>query len=169
MLVFCSIYPRVVVIRWKFWNVSLGKEGEDQLGQSLEKWRHFTWHLGGKEHLNATKRRKANWIGHILRRNYLLKHVAEVNIDVTGRRRRRRKQLLDGLKETWRYWKLEEDALVSTLWKLALEGAMDLTWDRLRDDDDDDDDDESGSIRFLSSRRPFNIWHFVPLFFLKKG
>jgi hypothetical protein len=27
--------------------------------------------------LHTTKRRKANWIGHILRRNCLLKHVIE--------------------------------------------------------------------------------------------
>jgi hypothetical protein len=33
-----------------------------------------------------------------------------------GRRGRRRKQLLDDLKETKRYWKLEEDALDRTLW-----------------------------------------------------
>jgi hypothetical protein len=29
----------------------------------------------------AMKRRKANWIGHVLRRNYLLKHVIERKID----------------------------------------------------------------------------------------
>jgi hypothetical protein len=53
------------------------------------------------------KRRKTNWIGHILRMNCLLKHVIEgkigVNI-VTGGRVRRRKQLLDELKETKRFW-----------------------------------------------------------------
>jgi hypothetical protein len=47
------------------------------------------------------KRRKANWIGHILRRNCLLKHVIEGKlerrIEMMGRRRRRRKQLLDAL------------------------------------------------------------------------
>jgi hypothetical protein len=53
--------------------------------------------------LHTIKRRKANWIGHILRRNCLLKHVIEGKkegeIEVTGRRGRRRKQLLDDLKE----------------------------------------------------------------------
>ena len=48
------------------------------------------------------KRKKANWIGHILRRNCLLKQVIEGKIEgrveVTGRRGRRRKQLLDDLK-----------------------------------------------------------------------
>jgi replicative superfamily II helicase len=53
--------------------------------------------------LHTIKRRKANWIGHILRRNCLLKHVIEVKlegrIEVKGRRGRRRKQLLDDLKK----------------------------------------------------------------------
>jgi hypothetical protein len=53
--------------------------------------------------VHTIKRRTANWIGHILRRNCLLKHVIEGQlegrIEVTGRRGRRRKQLLDDLKE----------------------------------------------------------------------
>jgi hypothetical protein len=52
--------------------------------------------------LHTIKRRKANWIGHILRTNCLLKHVIEGKlegrVDVTGRRGRRRKQPLDDLK-----------------------------------------------------------------------
>jgi hypothetical protein len=47
------------------------------------------------------KRKKANWVGHVLRRNCLLKHVIEGKIEgrieVTGRRGRRRKQLVDDL------------------------------------------------------------------------
>jgi hypothetical protein len=39
--------------------------------------------------------RKANWIGHILYRNCFLKHVIEGKVEVTGKRRRRRNQLLD--------------------------------------------------------------------------
>jgi hypothetical protein len=69
--------------------------------------------------LHTIKRRKANWIGHILRRNCLLKHVIEgkleERIEMTGRRGRRRKQLLDDLKEKRRYWKLK--ALDRTLWR----------------------------------------------------
>jgi hypothetical protein len=46
----------------------------------------------------------ANWIGNILRRNCFLKHLIEGKIEgrikVTGRRGRRRVQLLDDLKET---------------------------------------------------------------------
>jgi hypothetical protein len=46
------------------------------------------------------KIRTANWIGHILLRNCLLKHVIEgkieERIEVTGRRGRRCRQLLNG-------------------------------------------------------------------------
>jgi hypothetical protein len=38
--------------------------------------------------INTIKRRKANWIGHILRRNCLLKHVIEGKIKELGRQRR---------------------------------------------------------------------------------
>jgi hypothetical protein len=52
--------------------------------------------------VHTIKRRKANWIGHIWRRNCLLKHVIEGKlegrIETTGRRGRRRKQLLDDFK-----------------------------------------------------------------------
>jgi hypothetical protein len=44
--------------------------------------------------LHTIKRKEANWIGHILRRNCLLKNViagkVEGRIEVTGRRGRRR-------------------------------------------------------------------------------
>jgi hypothetical protein len=36
---------------------------------------------------------------------------------MTGRGGRRRKQLLDDLKEKRRYWKLNEEALDRTLWR----------------------------------------------------
>jgi len=53
--------------------------------------------------LHTIKRRKANWIGHILRRNCHLIYVTEGKIggraQVAERRRRRRKQVLDNLKE----------------------------------------------------------------------
>jgi hypothetical protein len=67
--------------------------------------------------VHTIKRRKANWIGHILRRNCLLKHVIEGKLEMTERRGRRRKQLLDDLKEKGRYWKLKEEALDRTLWR----------------------------------------------------
>ena len=53
--------------------------------------------------LHEIRKRKANWIGHILRGNCLLKQVIEGKIkgemEVARRRRRRRKKLLDDLKE----------------------------------------------------------------------
>jgi hypothetical protein len=71
--------------------------------------------------LHTIKRRKTNWIGHILRRNCLLKHVIEGKleggIEMTVRLGRRRKQLLDDLKKKKRYWKLKEEALDRTLWR----------------------------------------------------
>jgi hypothetical protein len=72
--------------------------------------------------LHKIKRRKANWIRHMLRRNrFLKKHVVEGKIqgriDVTIIRGRRRKQLLDYRKEKRRYWKLKEEALYHTVWK----------------------------------------------------
>jgi len=54
--------------------------------------------------LHAIKQRKANWIGHILCRNCLLKQVIEEMIDerreVMGRQGKRHKKLKDDLKET---------------------------------------------------------------------
>jgi hypothetical protein len=53
--------------------------------------------------LHEISKRKANWIGHILRRNCLLQQVTEGKIkgaiEVTGRRGRRRRKLLDELQE----------------------------------------------------------------------
>ena len=53
--------------------------------------------------LHEIRKRKANWIGHILRRNCLLQQVIEGNIKgqirVTRRRGRRRKKLQDDLKD----------------------------------------------------------------------
>jgi hypothetical protein len=71
--------------------------------------------------LHTIKRRKANWLGHILRKNCLLKHIIEGKlegrIEMTGRQGRRCKQLLDDLKKKRRYWKLKEEALNRTLWR----------------------------------------------------
>ena len=53
--------------------------------------------------LQTIKRRNAKWVGHMLRRNYLLRHVIEgkINgrIEVKRRRGRRRNQLPDDLME----------------------------------------------------------------------
>jgi hypothetical protein len=70
--------------------------------------------------LRTISRRKATWIDHTLRRNCLLKQVIEGKIggriEVTGRRGRGRKQLLDDLKEKTGYWKFKEERLDRALW-----------------------------------------------------
>ena len=70
--------------------------------------------------LHEVMKRKANWIGHILRRNCLLQRVIEGKvrgrIEVTGRRGRRSKNLLDDLKEMRGYSHLKEEALDRTMW-----------------------------------------------------
>jgi hypothetical protein len=53
--------------------------------------------------LHTVRRRKANRIGHVFRRNLLLKHVIEGKVEGTRRRGRRLKQLLDVPKEKRRY------------------------------------------------------------------
>jgi len=74
--------------------------------------------LQDKNILHTVKNRKVNWIGHILRRNCLQKHVTEDRrTQVTGRRGRRRKRLLDDLKNTRRCWKFKEKALDRTIWR----------------------------------------------------
>jgi hypothetical protein len=68
---------------------------------------------------HTTKRKKVNWIGHILRRNCLLKHVTEGKIqgrrEVTGKRGRRGKHLQGDLKEV----RILE-ALECSLWRTHL-------------------------------------------------
>ena len=70
--------------------------------------------------LHEIRKQKANWIGHILRRNCLLQWVTEGKIkggiEVTGRRGRRCRKLLDDLKERRRYSHLKEEALDHTMW-----------------------------------------------------
>jgi hypothetical protein len=66
--------------------------------------------------LQTVKRRKANWIGHMLRRNCLLKHVIEGKIEgrteVTGRRGRR----LSSYCMTLKKGELKEEALGGAVW-----------------------------------------------------
>ena len=56
---------------------------------------------GANEEWNGVREvqiRKGNWIGYILAKNCLLKRVIEGNIEVTRRRRRRCKQILNDLR-----------------------------------------------------------------------
>jgi hypothetical protein len=85
--------------------------------------------------LHEIQKRKANWIVHILRRNFLLRQVIEGKIkgeiEVTRRRGRRRKKLLDNLKDRRGYSHLKEEAL-----------------DRICE----------GTVLYLSSDRILNEW-----------
>jgi hypothetical protein len=60
---------------------------------------------------------KANWIGHILRKNCLLKQVIEGKIKGEMEVTRRHKKLLDDLKDKRRYCHLKEEALDRTMWR----------------------------------------------------
>jgi hypothetical protein len=74
------------------------------------------------------RKRKANWIGHILCRNCLLKQVIEGKIkgemEVTRRRGRRRKELLDDFKDRRGYCHLKEEALDRTMWRNHFGGGF---------------------------------------------
>ena len=74
--------------------------------------------------LHTIKRRKANWIGHILGRNCLKKRIIEGKIEgrigVRARRGRGRKQLLNDLTEKRGCRSLKEEALDCTVWRTRL-------------------------------------------------
>jgi len=83
---------------------------------------------GQRNILHEIRKRKANWIGHILRRNCLLKQVIEGKIkgemEVARRWGRRRKKLLDDLKDRRGYSHLKEEALDRTIWRHRFEGGF---------------------------------------------
>jgi hypothetical protein len=66
--------------------------------------------------LHEVRKWKASWIGHILRRNCLLQRVTEEKIK-GGRQRRRRRKLLDDLKERRGYSHLKEEAPDRIMWR----------------------------------------------------
>jgi hypothetical protein len=71
--------------------------------------------------LHEIRKRKATWIGHILCRNCLLKQVIKGKMkgemEVTRRRGRRRKKLLDDLNEKRGYCHLKEEPMDRTMWR----------------------------------------------------
>jgi len=80
-------------------------------------------HLSGNDYRNILqkiKKRKVNWLGHILRTNCIPKHFIKGKnrrkVSYEGRRGRRRKQLLNDFRKTREYWKLKEKSLDRTLW-----------------------------------------------------
>jgi len=85
----------------------------------------------GREDSNirhTVKRRKVNWIGHILRGFCLLKHVIVGKVEGTGKRGRKRKHVLYDLQNKRRYCNLKEKAVDRTLWRTRF-------GDRLRNGD----------------------------------
>ena len=78
--------------------------------------------------LHEIRKWKANWIGHILRRNCLLKQVIEGKMkgemEVTRRRGRRRKKPLEDLKDSREYCHLMEEALDRTVWRNRCRGGF---------------------------------------------
>jgi len=78
--------------------------------------------------LHEIRKGKANWIGHILRRNCFLKHVIEGKLkgemEVTRRGGRRRRKLLDELKDRIGYSRLKEEALDRTMWRNRPGGGL---------------------------------------------
>ena len=78
--------------------------------------------------LHEIRKRKANWIDHILCRNCLLKQVIKGKIkgemEVTRRRGRRRKKLLDDLKDRGGYSHLKEEAVDRTMWRNRCGGGF---------------------------------------------
>ena len=83
---------------------------------------------GQRKILYEIRKLKANWVGHILRRNCLLKQVIEGKIkgemEVTRRRGKRRKKLLDDLKDRRGYCHLKEEALDRTMWRNRFGGGF---------------------------------------------
>ena len=69
--------------------------------------------------MHTLNRMNADWLGHILCRNCLLKRAIEGKIEgrieVKGRRGRKCKQLLDDLKEKRGCWILKESVLDHTV------------------------------------------------------
>jgi hypothetical protein len=87
----------------------------------------WTDHVRNEEVLFRVKEQRnilheiTNWIGHTLHRNCLQRQVIEGKIkgviEVIGRRGRRRRKLLDDLKERRGYSHLKEEALDRTVWR----------------------------------------------------
>jgi hypothetical protein len=98
--------------------------------------------------VHEISKRKANWIGHILCRNCLLQQVIEEEIkgeiEVTGRRGRRRRKLLDDFKERRGYSHLKEEALVRTMVRAGFGRGLGpvvrqtAKWMNIRKDEEED-------------------------------
>ena len=124
------------------WCWNLGASAADQKYlESFEMWcwrrmERISWtdHVRNEEVLlrvneqRNIRKWKANWIGHILRRNCLLKQVTEGKIkgemEMTRRRGRRWRKLLDDLKDRRGYSHLKEEAVDRTMWRHRFGGGF---------------------------------------------
>jgi hypothetical protein len=99
---------------WKILKCVAGEGRRRSAGPIVWEMKYYTV----KEERNIIRTVK---ISHCLRMNCILKCIIEGKIEgaiqVTGRQKRRCKQLLDDFKETTGYWKLKEDAIDCTLWR----------------------------------------------------
>ena len=104
----------------------LEEDGKDQLTDHVRNEDVLFRVKEQRNILHEIRKRKADWIGHLLRRNCLLQRVIEgkikVGIEVTGRRGKRRRKLLNDLKERRGYSQFERESsrshyVESSLWK----------------------------------------------------
>jgi len=81
-----------------------------------------------RNNLHEIRKQESSWIGHFLGRNCLLKQVIEGKIkgemEVTRRRGRRRRNVLDDLKYRRGYSHLKEEALDRTTWRHRFGGGF---------------------------------------------
>ena len=99
----------------------LEKDGEDQLDDHVRNEEVLIRVNEQRNILHEIRKLKANWIGHVLCRNCLLQQVIEGKIkgqiEVTRRRGRSCKKLLDDLRDRRGYCQLKEEALDRTVWR----------------------------------------------------
>ena len=131
-------------IAWKVLKCSAGEGWRRSVGPIMWEKKKCYLVIEQRNILHEIRKWKANWIGHILRRNCLLQQVIEGMIKGQRRRGRRRKKLLDDLEDSWGYCQLKEEALDRTVWRNRFgRGFGPVVW-QITDDDGDDSE-----IRFL--------------------
>jgi hypothetical protein len=103
---------------WKIFKCGAGEGRRKSVGPIV--W-EIKYYISQKEmNILHKQKRNANWVGHNLRKELLSKTCywkkkLEGRREISWRRGRRRKQLLDDLKETRGYWKLKAEALDRTV------------------------------------------------------
>jgi len=105
----------------KFSDMVLEKDGKHQVEKLCENWRSITKNQG-RNILHTRKWRKTNWIGHILHRNCILKHITEKM--TVGKRRQRPKLLQDGLRKGGKKMILEFESTGSLSLKNLLQKRL---------------------------------------------